>query len=287
MTFSQKLMAYIQLMRWDSAAVTLLLMWPAMWSLWIAADGSPKIWMVAIFVAGSFIMSAAGCILNDIADREFDGHVARTKMRPLPAGTVTVKEAWIITLVLGFCALACLIPLNRLTWYLSLVAVFLSLTYPFMKRFFAIPQLYLGLAYAFGTMMAFAAVRGEIPLVAWLIYIGNIFWILGYDTTYAMADKPDDLKIGIKTSPIFFGKYDMAMVFVFDTLFLAMLLIVGVLIDGTLWYYLGIVAAALIMYGQYPIMKDRVRENFTIAFLNNKYVGFAIFIGIFLHYQFR
>lgn len=197
-----RLVVYCKLMRVDKPIGTLLLLWPTYWAMWVAADGYPGSTVLLAFTAGVFFMRSAGCVVNDFADRNFDGAVERTKNRPFARGMVTESEAVLLAVILCLCAALCLLPLNLFTWFMSLPALFLAVTYPFTKRFFPLPQLYLGVAFSFGIPMAFAAVTHSVPPVAWLLFVANILWTLAYDTVYAMADKEDDLKIGIKTSAV-------------------------------------------------------------------------------------
>ena len=205
--FAQRLPLYVKLVRIDKPIGTLLLLWPTLWALWMAAGGVPPWYVVAIFTAGTFLMRSSGCAVNDYADREFDRHVKRTEGRMVTSGAVSPREALIVAAVLALVAGALILPLNHLTWAMSVVAVLVTATYPFFKRFFAIPQAYLGIAFSFGIPMAFAAVRGEVPLAAWAMLAANLFWVIAYDTEYALVDIDDDLKIGIKTSAITFGRY--------------------------------------------------------------------------------
>ncbi|MCB1945171.1 MAG: 4-hydroxybenzoate octaprenyltransferase, partial [Thauera sp.] len=205
MSLSDKLPHYARLMRIDKPIGTLLLLWPTLWALWIAAEGWPPLYILAIFIAGTFLMRSAGCVINDYADRDFDGHVERTRNRPLATGVVSPGEALALAAVLSAAAFVLVLPLNTLTILLSVPALLLAGSYPFTKRFFAIPQAYLGIAFGFGIPMAFAAVTGTVPATGWLMLLANIFWAVAYDTEYAMVDRPDDLKIGIKTSAITFG----------------------------------------------------------------------------------
>jgi 4-hydroxybenzoate polyprenyltransferase len=208
----EKLDLYEKLMRLDKPIGILLLLWPTLWALWIASRGQPGWMLTGIFVLGTELMRSAGCVINDYADRDFDRHVERTKERPLTAGRVSVREALALAAGLTLCAGLLILPLGKLVWALACVAVFLAVSYPFTKRFFAIPQAYLGIAFGFGIPMAYSAVQGRVPEVAWWLLVANIFWAIAYDTEYAMVDRDDDLKIGIKTSAITFGQFDVAAV---------------------------------------------------------------------------
>ncbi|MFP4592181.1 4-hydroxybenzoate octaprenyltransferase, partial [Ralstonia sp.] len=205
-----RLVLYARLMRMDKPIGTLLLLWPTLWSLWMAADGHPPLSLVVIFTVGTFLMRSAGCAVNDWADRDFDKHVKRTKERPITAGLIAPWEALAVAAVLSLIAFTLILPLNALTKWMSVAAVVIAGTYPFFKRFFAIPQAYLGIAFGFGIPMAYAAVQDQVPVLAWLMLIGNVFWAVAYDTAYAMVDRDDDLLIGIKTSAITFGRFDVA-----------------------------------------------------------------------------
>jgi len=211
----RKLNAYFRLMRLDKPIGILLLLWPTLWALWLASNGWPDNRLLFIFIVGTVLMRSAGCVMNDVADRHFDGHVARTDKRPLVAGEVSVKEALLLATLLSLVAFGLVLTLNALTIALSFAALFLAASYPFTKRFFALPQAYLGIAFGFGIPMAFAAVQGWVPQQAWLMLVANIAWSLAYDTEYAMVDRPDDLKIGIRSSAITFGKYDVALIMFF------------------------------------------------------------------------
>ena len=210
MTLTERLSHYEKLMRLDKPIGILLLMWPTLWAQWLASNGSPSWLILWIFVMGVVLMRSAGCVMNDYADRDFDPHVARTRERPLAAGKVSPKEALLLAAGLSLLAFLLILPLNTLVLKLSVVALFLAASYPFTKRFFAIPQAYLGIAFGFGIPMSYAALWGEVPREAWLLLGANVFWAIAYDTEYALVDREDDLKIGIKTSAITFGRYDLA-----------------------------------------------------------------------------
>ena len=212
MSLNDKLPHYIRLMRIDKPIGTLLLLWPTLWALWLAAEGWPPLHILVIFTIGTFLMRSAGCVINDYADRDFDGHVERTKNRPLATKSVSPREALLLAAGLSLLSFVLILPLDPLVIWLSVPALFLAASYPFTKRFFAIPQAYLGIAFGFGIPMGFAAVAGEVPAVAWLMLLANVFWAVAYDTEYAMVDRPDDLKIGIKTSAITFGRFDVVAV---------------------------------------------------------------------------
>ncbi|HRH75540.1 MAG TPA: 4-hydroxybenzoate octaprenyltransferase, partial [Zoogloea sp.] len=241
--------------------------------------GRPALGVVAIFVVGTVLMRSAGCVINDFADRDFDGHVERTRHRPLAARRVTPKEALALAAGLALLSFLLVLPLNALTIALSVPAVFLAGSYPFTKRFLAIPQAYLGIAFGFGIPMAFAALQGEVPMVAWLMLLANVFWAVAYDTEYAMVDRPDDLKIGIKTSAITFGRFDVAAVMICYGLTLALLGWVGLMTGGGLFFVAGLAVAAGIMVYHYTLIRERDRSKCFKAFLHNNWVGAVIFAG--------
>lgn len=279
-----RLTVYLQLMRADKPIGTLLLLWPTLWGLWLAGAGEPDRLVVAIFVAGTFLMRSAGCVINDYADRHFDAHVERTRNRPFARGAVSEKEALLLAAGLSLLAFLLILPLNPLTWLMSLPALFLAGSYPFTKRFFPLPQAYLGLAFSFGIPMAFAAQTGSVPLIAWLLLAANLCWTVAYDTEYAIVDKPDDLKIGIRTSAITFGRYDVAAVMLCHALFLALMVAVG-LVAALGWpYYLSLAVAALLIARQYADIRGRDRARCFKAFLDNNRVGLAVFAGVALSY---
>ncbi len=287
MTLIARLTLYEKLMRLDKPIGILLLLWPTLWGLWIAADGEPHWMLVWIFVLGTVLMRSAGCVINDFADRDFDPHVERTKNRPLATRAVSVREALILFAVLVTVAALLILPLNRLVWALAAVALFLAGSYPFTKRFFAIPQAYLGVAFGFGIPMAFAAVQGEVPTVAWALLSANVFWAVAYDTEYAMVDREDDVRIGIRTSALTFGRFDVAAVVVCYAALLSILGVIGWQLDRGLAFWLGLAAAAGIMGYHYVLIRERDRERCFKAFLHNNWVGAAIFVGIAADYWFN
>ena len=280
----RKLNAYFRLMRLDKPIGILLLLWPTLWALWLASNGWPDNRLLFIFIVGTVLMRSAGCVMNDVADRHFDGHVARTDKRPLVAGEVSVKEALLLATLLSLVAFGLVLTLNALTIALSFAALFLAASYPFTKRFFALPQAYLGIAFGFGIPMAFAAVQGWVPQQAWLMLGANIAWSLAYDTEYAMVDRPDDLKIGIRSSAITFGKYDVALIMFFYALMLALMAYVGALMQLTWIYYVGLVLAGLLILYHFILIKNREPARCFKAFLHNNWVGAAIFAGIFINF---
>lgn len=278
-----KLTLYLRLMRVHRPIGTLLLLWPTLWALWLACDGMPPLNVLLIFVAGTFLMRSAGCVINDIADRKIDGHVARTKDRPLAAGWVSTREALTVFVILVALSALTLLPiLSPLLVGLACVAVFLAASYPFTKRFFAIPQGYLGIAFGFGIPMAFAAILDTVPPVAWWLLVANVFWAIAYDTEYAMVDRPDDLKIGIKTSAITFGRFDVAAVMSCYGLTLAILAGVGHSMHLGWPYWAGLIAAAGIALYHYTLIKDRDTTKCFTAFMHNNWLGAAVFAGILL-----
>ena len=277
-----RLRLYVQLMRLDKPIGILLLLWPTLWGLWWAAGGWPSLKLIVIFVLGTILMRSAGCVINDYADREFDKHVERTANRPLTTGRVTTREALLLALGLTLAAAFLLLFLNPLSVKLSVIAAVLAGSYPFFKRFFAIPQAYLGIAFGFGIPMAFAAVQGQVPPVAWGLLIANVFWTIAYDTEYAMVDKNDDLKIGIKTSAITFGQYDVAAVMLCYALFIIIMAALGAQAGWNWMYFAALLIAAAIAVYHYTLIQDRDRMSCFKAFLNNHWLGMTVFIGVVL-----
>ena len=279
---------YIALTRLNRPIGILLLLWPTLWALWIASAGRPNPTILAVFVVGTILMRSAGCAMNDYADRDFDPHVKRTADRPLAAKKISPVEALLVAAVLSLIALLLVASLlNRLTLYLSLAAFFLAASYPFTKRFFVMPQAYLGFAFGFGIPMAFAAQTGTIPGLAWWLLVANIFWTIAYDTEYAMVDRDDDAKIGIRTTALLFGKYDVAIVMLCYLSMLAILTVVGEII-GLGWpYFVGLVVACGIALFHYTLIANRERNNCFRAFLHNNWVGFAVFCGLMVDYALR
>jgi 4-hydroxybenzoate polyprenyltransferase len=282
-----RLREYARLMRLDRPIGVWLLLWPALWALWISSAGHPDERIFVIFLLGTFVMRSAGCVINDFADREFDPHVRRTADRPLARQAVSPAEALALFAVLGLVALALLIPLNRATQTLALIGGVLAITYPFLKRFFALPQAYLGLAFSWSVPMAFAAQTGSLPLLAWVLFLAGVLWTTAYDTIYAMVDREDDLVIGVRSSAILFGRADRGIVALLQGGALALLTLAGYLAQLGHWYWLGIGTAALFsLYQQYLIRRRDPAECFR-AFLNNNLLGLAVFGGILLDYLFR
>ncbi len=287
MTLLDRLNVYEKLMRLDKPIGILLLLWPTLWGLWLSTAGQPNWVIVWIFVLGTVLMRSAGCVINDYVDRDIDPHVARTQNRPLAAGLVSKEEALALAATLALLAFLMILPLNRLTLMLSVVALVLAATYPFTKRFFALPQAYLGVAFGFGIPMAYAAQIGFVPPIAWMLLGANVFWAIAYDTQYAMVDREDDMKIGIKTSALTFGKYDVAAVMACYGIMLAILAWVGVAARLRWPYYLGLVLAAGLMAYHFSLIRNRDRERCFKAFLHNNWVGAAIFAGIALDFLLR
>lgn len=274
--------AYLQLARFDRPIGTFLLLWPTLWALWLASDGAPDSTIVLIFVAGTFLMRAAGCILNDIADRNFDRHVRRTKMRPLASGALSVKQAFAACIVLLLPAAALLLFLNRATQLLALGGLAVAALYPFAKRITHLPQLVLGVAFSWGIPMAYTATRGELPGECWWLFAANFVWIVAYDTQYAMADREDDLQIGVKSTAILFGNADNLIVALLHCAALIILLGIG-LMRGLSWhFYLGLGLALAFAVYQQVLCKDREREACLRAFLNNNWFGAMVFCGVVL-----
>jgi 4-hydroxybenzoate polyprenyltransferase len=275
----------MQLIRFDRPIGTYLLLWPTLGALWIAAEGTPDYFLLAIFIAGTFLMRSAGCIINDIADRNVDGAVARTQTRPLVTGALTTNEA--IALFLAFCLAAFILVLftNALTIALSLGGVLFAIAYPFAKRYTNLPQLVLGVAFSFGIPMAFSAQRGDLPSELWLLFVANLLWTVAYDTQYAMVDRADDAKAGIKSTAILFGDADRLIIGVLQGLFVLTLFMAGRRFELGLTFNLSLlVAAGLLVYQQY-LIKDRNIEGCFKAFKNNSWAGLIIFMGVVLHYQ--
>jgi 4-hydroxybenzoate polyprenyltransferase len=278
---------YIRLTRLNRPIGIWLLLWPTLWAVWIAGRGKPDPRLFLIFVAGTVIMRSAGCAINDYADRSFDPHVARTRERPLAAGRITTIEALILFAVLSIAALLLAVQLNKLTLLCAVIGGFLAITYPFVKRFLHVPQLYLGLAFGAGIPMAFAAQLDHIPMVAWLFVFANVAWVTVYDTMYAMVDRDDDAKIGVKSTAILFGDSDRFLIAVWQAVTLCALYLAGRQLHMTRWYYGGLIAGAIFFLYQLWLIRNRDRDACFRAFLNNNYVGMALFVGILLHYQFR
>lgn len=275
---------YWRLVRADRPIGIYLLLWPALWALWIAAAGVPPLPVLLVFVLGTALMRSAGCAINDYADREFDGHVERTAQRPLATGSVTPREALAVFVVLSLLAFALVLTLNSKTIAHSIVAVSLAALYPFTKRYTHFPQLVLGIAFGWAVPMAFTALQNEIPPVAWVLFGATVVWALIYDTMYAMVDRDDDLAVGIKSTAILFGRYDRLVIGCLQIVMLGMLSTAGVMAGRGPLFQLGLAAAAGLFLYQQWLIRDRQRAVCFRAFLNNHYVGMAIFAGLFLDY---
>jgi 4-hydroxybenzoate polyprenyltransferase len=284
MNIAVKLKDYAQLMRLHRPIGILLLLWPTLWALWIAGQGRPDLPVFVVFVLGVVLMRSAGCVINDYADRDFDPHVERTRDRPVAAGRVSPREALALFTVLCLIAFALVLTLNRLTILLSFAGAFLAATYPFLKRYSHLPQFYLGMAFGWGIPMAFAAQTGGVPDLAWILFAANIFWAVAYDTAYAMVDREDDLRVGVKSTAILFGRHDRAMIFAFHIVTIALLALTGALAGLGLGYYAGLmVASGFALYQQW-LMRQRGRDGCFRAFLNNNWFGAAVFAGLLLDY---
>jgi 4-hydroxybenzoate polyprenyltransferase len=284
---SKKLDAYERLMRLDKPIGILLLLWPTLCALLIAARGKPDWIIVLIFVTGTVLMRSAGCVMNDIADRKYDGLVDRTRNRPLATGEVTVNEAYLLAAGLSFAAFCLVCFLNKTTILLSIAALFLAASYPLTKRFLALPQAYLGVAFGFGMPMAFSALNDYIPPLAWWLLLANVFWAVAYDTEYAMVDRDDDVKIGIQSSALFFGKCDVLAIMLCYTAMLSIWLYVGKFMGFGVVYFIGLAAASLLVLWQYQMIKKRLKTDCFKAFLHNNWIGFAIFMGLAAQYIVR
>jgi len=285
--FIARLRDYAILMRLHRPIGTLLLGWPTLWALWIAGQGRPDWRVLLVFVFGVLLMRSAGCVINDYADRDFDPHVERTRDRPIAAGRVRPREAPALFAVLCLIAFALVLTLNRLTIILSIVGAFLAATYPFLKRYTSLPQFYLGVAFGWGIPMAFAALTGDVPPVAWVLLAANIAWAVAYDTAYAMVDRDDDLKVGVKSTAILFGRYDRLMVGVHHAVTLGLLAAVGFMAGRGPLYDAGLaVAAGIAVYQQY-LIRERSRDGCFRAFLNNNWFGAAVFAGLVVDYYGR
>ena len=279
----EKISLYLDLIRWNRPAGWLLLLWPTLSALWVASGGFPGWHLLAVFTLGTVLMRSAGCCLNDVADRDFDKHVKRTAERPVTSGRIGVKEALLLGAVLALIAFILVLTLRTETIAWSFAAMAVAVAYPYAKRFVAMPQAVLGVAFSFGIPMAFAAVTGEVPSIAWALLLGNLFWVLAYDTEYAMVDRDDDLRIGMKTSAITLGQWDVAAVMFFYAAFVG---VWGVVLDAPDKPLLlaGLVAAALQAAWHFWLIKDRSRDGCFKAFRLNHWVGFAAFVGVALSY---
>lgn len=278
-----RLTDYAQLLRLNRPIGSLLLLWPTYWALWLAAGGVPDIRNLVVFTLGVFLMRAAGCAINDFADRKVDGHVKRTRDRPLASGRVAPAEAVLLFLILALIAfLLVVLFTNTLTLYLSFGGLVLAFIYPFMKRYTHLPQLFLGAAFSWAIPMAWAAEAGEISRLAWLLFTANVLWTVAYDTLYAMVDRDDDLKIGIKSTAVLFGDADRAIIAMLQGLVVLVLILVGSQAELGVFYYLGLAAMAALFVYQQHLARYREREGCFRAFLNNNWAGFAVFVGLFV-----
>ena len=282
-----RLQLYVRLVRLHRPIGILLLLWPTLWALLVASPGEPDLYTLFAFVAGTVLMRSSGCAINDFADREFDRHVQRTRDRPLTAGHIAPWEAIAVFMALSLVAFLLIVPFNTMTWGLSFVAAFLAISYPFTKRFFALPQAYLGIAFGFGIPMAFAAVQERLPATAWLMLAANVFWAIAYDTEYAMVDRDDDLRIGIQTSAITLARFDVAGVMLFYAVYLASWTLLGRMLGLGLFFVLGIAAAAAQALWHYTLIRGRTREGCFKAFRLNHWLGFAVFCGVALDLALR
>ena len=278
--FIARLDAYERLIRLDKPIGILLLLWPTLWGLWLARRGIPDWVVLWIFVVGTILMRSAGCAINDFADRRFDAMVERTRSRPLAMHQIAPWEAVVVAVVLSLVAFALVVQLNELTVKLSVACVAIAAIYPFTKRFFWMPQAFLGVAFSMGIPMAYAAIRGHVPPVAWALVAANFFWTIAYDTEYAMVDRDDDRKIGIRTSALLFGRFDVAAVMACYVAFLGILVGAGVWQRFGKWYFVGVGVAALIALYHYTLIRRRTREGCFKAFLHNNWIGAAVFAGI-------
>jgi len=282
---NDKLKLYLDLIRWNRPAGWLLLLWPSLAALWVAADGFPGWHLIAVFTLGTILMRSAGCCVNDVADRDFDKHVKRTANRPVTSGRIGVKEALAVGVVLALCAFGLVLTTNAATIQWSFAALAVTLLYPYAKRHVSMPQAVLGVAFSFGIPMAFAAVQGSVPPLAWGLLVGNLFWVLAYDTEYAMVDRDDDLKIGMKTSAITLGRWDVLAIACF---YAAYLLVWAVLLDASergQWFFLGLMGAVAQVVWHLLLIKDRTREGCFKAFRLNHWLGFSVFLGLALSYS--
>jgi 4-hydroxybenzoate polyprenyltransferase len=278
---ARRLDAYERLVRLDKPIGALLLLWPTLWAVWLASGGRPHLGILLVFILGTFLMRSAGCALNDYADREFDPHVERTRHRPLAAGEIRPREALAVAAALAAAAFALVLFLNPLAIALSFAGLAIAVLYPFTKRFFALPQAMLGVAFGFGIPMAYAAIQQQLPLECWLLFAANFFYAFAYDTEYAMVDRDDDARIGIRTSALTLGRWDVPVVMACYALMLALLAAEGLLLELAWPYYAGLAAAAGMMVHHWRLIRERTREGSFQAFLHNNWVGAAVFVGIF------
>jgi len=284
MQLLERLSLYARLTRIDKPVGTLLLLWPTLTGLWIASAGAPSVLHLVIFLLGTVLMRSSGCAINDVFDRDFDGHVKRTAERVVASGKVAPGEALLVALALTLAAALLLIPLNLLSFALAVVGVVVASSYPLFKRFFPLPQAYLAIAFSFGIPLAFAAVQGTVPAAGWWLFIANLFWVVAYDTEYAMVDRDDDVRIGVRSSAILFGRADVAAIMACYTVHLAMLIAMGVWLRLSWPFYLGLVIAAGCVAYHYALIRRRERAECFRAFRHNQWVGLAVFAGVAAHY---
>ncbi|APW41476.1 4-hydroxybenzoate octaprenyltransferase [Rhodoferax saidenbachensis] len=284
---STKLALYLDLIRWNRPAGWLLLLWPTLSALWLAAGGFPGWHLITVFTLGTILMRSAGCCVNDVADRDFDKHVQRTAQRPVTSGRISTREALAVGAVLALAAFGLVLTTNTVTIAWSFAALAVALVYPYAKRYVSMPQAVLGVAFSFGIPMAFAAVTGEVPLLAWVLLIGNLFWVLAYDTEYAMVDRDDDLKIGMKTSAITLGRWDVSAVLSFYVIYLLIWSWVVAPRVSPLGWWLGVAAAAAQVVWHAALIRTRSRDGCFKAFRLNHWVGFALFAGVVVSYSVR
>jgi 4-hydroxybenzoate polyprenyltransferase len=283
----EKLALYLDLIRWDRPAGWLLLLWPSLSALWVAADGFPGWHLLAVFVLGTILMRSAGCCLNDVADRDFDRHVKRTAQRPVTTGAVSVREALWLGALLALLAFGLVLTTNAVAVAWSFAALAVAVAYPFAKRFFAMPQAVLGVAFSFGIPMAFAAVQSQVPALAWILLLGNLFWVLAYDTEYAMVDRDDDLRIGMKTSAITLGRFDVPAVLLSYLIYLSIWSIALVERSQTAIFYIAIGVALMQVAWHFMLIRTRSREGCFKAFRLNHWLGFTVFSGIVAGYALK
>jgi len=284
MSIADRLLLYGRLIRFDKPVGTLLLLWPTLTALWLASEGMPSLLHLAIFCLGTLFMRSAGCAVNDVFDRDFDGHVERTADRVVASGKVSAGEAWAVGVAFIAASALLLIPLNRLTFALAVVGAVVALVYPLFKRFFPLPQAWLAIAFSFGIPMAFAAVRGEVTVLGWWLFTANLFWVLAYDTEYAMVDRDDDVRIGLRSSAILFGRADVAAVTGCYAAHLLLLAAIGTALRLSWPFYAGWTAALLIAGYHFMLIRARRRDECFRAFRHNQWLGLAIFAGVAAHY---
>ena len=283
-TFKKQLPDYLALIRFNRPIGTYLLLWPCLWSLWIASEGVPSFKLLVVFIMGTFLMRSAGCVINDFADRNIDGYVRRTVNRPLATGRLSSQQALIFFSLLCAVAFGLVLLTNLLTIILSFAALLLATCYPFMKRYTHLPQVVLGAAFSMSIPMAFSAVTNGLPQPLWLLYIASLLWIVVYDTFYAMVDREDDLKIGVKSTAILFAEDDKRITGLLQVSVIFVMVLAGAQFQLGYWFYLSLVVASGLFIYQQMLIKNRQRENCLNAFLNNNYVGLVIFIGILINY---